>query len=139
MFLRINIFLFFILSYFGIIWTIENINDGNLVGDPLVNHWELMNSSEALNYFTAREICHLNSILCTFDDPKDDTPYDIPGIPYELPPATSSLGNSYSYLLRHVSTSPWPKSRYLVDLIYVMIQDKINTLIVAGDSVSEQM
>ena len=106
---------------------------------PLSEDWVHMSQTEAYSYYTAQEVCGL-----VYPYPEARNCKNVPGNLFSCNVFHHLHDNNYqctdigALTYRHKSTSPWPKSAHLVDLIALMRERKSNTLIIAGDSVSKQ-
>ena len=108
--------------------------------------WVPMTQSEALNYYTAFEICIAASGSefsgnLNFTNKKCNFPFGQAGYKNKFHINTAKhrvCGNRWGHFLRHVSTKPWPYSRTFIDIVFYMHKRGSNTIVFMGDSLTAQ-
>lgn len=109
---------------------------GHLLDGVLTEQWIPLSQSEALNYYTAHEVCSLTHQIGCDDEPGalQDCSIHEWGVISTGRPCSNNQGS----FMRHESTQPWPHSKMLADLIRLMRRQGSNTLFLVGDSITSQ-
>jgi hypothetical protein len=98
-----------------------------------VKEWVPMNAYESLNYFTPYEVCEGFS-MAQADFCHQKFQSDFLGCSSAL---FRDCPVHEGAFYRHSSTQAWPKSRSIIDLMYLMLKNGYHTLVFIGDSMTD--
>jgi hypothetical protein len=106
----------------------------------IMSEWEPLGLHEAMNYFTSFEVCQgfnqRRTKWCQDHFVNDLRQCDISNTGAGVPGAVCP--NLYGVFYRHVSMKPYPETRTLLDLIYILLKNGYDQLFLWGDSVTRQ-
>jgi hypothetical protein len=98
-----------------------------------IQEWVPMKAYESLNYFTPYEVCEGFS-MAQPDFCRQKFQSDFLGCSASL---FKDCPVHEGAFYRHNSTQAWPKSRNIVDLMYLMLKNGYDNLVFIGDSVTD--
>jgi hypothetical protein len=100
--------------------------------EDAIKEWVPMNAYESLNYYTTYEVCEGFS-MAQPDFCRQKFQSDFIGCSADLFKECPVHEGAF---YRHSSTQTWPKSRNIIDLMYLMLKNGYDNLVFIGDSVT---